>query len=111
AYWQRPIGTGPFTFTSFSPDDKVELSRNDTYWGEKAKVAKLEILNMPEVSARITALNNDEVDVLASIPPDQVAEVSDVDGITYGTGPSFNYYFIWFNQNNKPFDAVKVRQA
>ncbi|MEV0167430.1 peptide/nickel transport system substrate-binding protein [Nonomuraea fuscirosea] len=111
AYWQRPIGTGPFTFTSFSPDDKVELSRNDTYWGEKAKVAKLEILNMPEVSARITALNNDEVDVLASIPPDQVAEVSGVDGITYGTGPSFNYYFIWFNQNNKPFDDVKVRQA
>ncbi len=111
AYWQRPIGTGPFTFDAFSPDDKVELSRNDTYWGAKAKVAKLEILNMPEVSARITALNNDEVDVLASIPPDQVAEVSDVDGITYGTGPSFNYYFIWFNQNNKPFDDVKVRRA
>jgi peptide/nickel transport system substrate-binding protein len=111
AYWQKPIGTGPFTFDSFSPDDKVELSRNDTYWGTKAKVAKLEILNMPEISARITALNNDEVDVLASIPPDQVAEVSGVDGITYGTGPSFNYYFIWFNQNNEPFDNVKVRQA
>ncbi|KAB8183573.1 ABC transporter substrate-binding protein [Nonomuraea phyllanthi] len=111
AYWQKPIGTGPFTFDSFSPDDKVVLSRNDTYWGAKAKVAKLEILNMPEISARITALNNDEVDVLASIPPDQVAEVSGVDGIKYGTGPSYNYYFIWFNQNNKPFDNVKVRQA
>lgn len=111
AYWQKPIGTGPFTFDSFSPDDKVVLSRNDTYWGAKAKVAKLEILNMPEISARITALNNDEVDVLASIPPDQVPEVSGVDGIKYGTGPSYNYYFIWFNQNNKPFDNVKVRQA
>ncbi|WP_431932953.1 ABC transporter substrate-binding protein [Nonomuraea jabiensis] len=111
AYWQKPIGTGPFTFDLFSPDDKVVLSRNDKYWGTKAKVAKLEVLNMPEVSARITALNNDEVDVLASIPPDQVAEVSGVDGIKYGVGPSFNYYFIWFNQNNKPFDNVKVRQA
>ncbi|MEV6040765.1 ABC transporter substrate-binding protein [Nonomuraea sp. NPDC052116] len=111
AYWQKPIGTGPFKFDSFSPDDRVVLSRNDKYWGTKAKVAKLEVLNMPEISARITALNNDEVDVLASIPPDQVAEVSGVDGIKYGVGPSFNYYFIWFNQNNKPFDNVKVRQA
>jgi peptide/nickel transport system substrate-binding protein len=111
AYWQKPIGTGPFTFDSFSPDDKAVLSRNDKYWGTKAKVAKLEILNMPEVEARITALNNGEVDVLASIPPDQVPEVSSADGITYGTGASFNYYFVWFNQNNKPFDNVKVRQA
>ncbi|GAA3119488.1 MULTISPECIES: ABC transporter substrate-binding protein [Nonomuraea] len=111
AYWQKPIGTGPFVFDSFSPDDKVVLTRNDKYWGAKAKVNRLEILNMPEVSARITALNNDEVDVLAAIPPDQVPEVQDVPGIAYGNGPSYNYYFLWFNQNNKPFDNVKVRQA
>jgi peptide/nickel transport system substrate-binding protein len=111
AYWQKPIGTGPFKFDSFSPDDKVVFSRNDSYWGPKAKVATLQILDMPEIASRITALNNDEVDVLASIPPDQVSEVSDVDGVKYGTGPSYNYYFIWFNQNNKPFDNVKVRQA
>jgi peptide/nickel transport system substrate-binding protein len=111
AYWQKPIGTGPFKFDSFSPDDKVVLSRNDSYWGPKAKVATVQILDMPEIASRVTALNNDEVDVLAAIPPDQVAEVSDVDGIKYGTGPSYSYFFVWFNQNNKPFDNVKVRQA
>ncbi|GAB3805161.1 ABC transporter substrate-binding protein [Micromonospora zhanjiangensis] len=111
AYWQKPIGTGPFTFESFDPDDKVVLRRNDGYWGPKAKVGTLQILDMPEVASRITALNNDEVDVLASIPPDQVGEVSGQDGISYGTGPSYNYYFIWFNQGTKPLDNVKVRQA
>ena len=111
AYWQKPVGTGPFAIESFSPDDKVVLTRNDTYWGDKAKVARLEILDMPEVAARVTALANNEVDVLASIPPDQVAEVSGVDGVKYGTGDSYNYYFIWFNQNRKPFDDLKVRQA
>jgi peptide/nickel transport system substrate-binding protein len=35
AYWERPIGTGPFVFESFTPDDKVVMRRNDTYWGEK----------------------------------------------------------------------------
>ena len=111
AYWQKPVGTGPFTIESFSPDDKVVLARNENYWGEKAKVARLEILDMPEVAARVTALSNNEVDVLAAIPPDQVAEVSGVDGVKYGTGDSYNYYFIWFNQNRKPFDDVRVRRA
>jgi peptide/nickel transport system substrate-binding protein len=111
AYWRKPVGTGPFTVESFSPDDKVVLVRNENYWGPKAKLARVEILDMPEISARITALKNNEVDVLTSIPPDQVAEVSEADGIKYGTGPSYNYYFIWFNHNNKPLDNVKVRQA
>jgi peptide/nickel transport system substrate-binding protein len=111
AYWQKPIGTGPFTIDSFSPDDKVVLTRNEGYWGDKAKVARLEILDMPEVAARVTALSNNEVDVLASIPPDQVTEVSDVDGVKYGTGDSYNYYFAWFNQNRKPFNDIRVRQA
>ena len=111
AYWQKPVGTGPFTIDSFSPDDKVVLTRNEGYWGDKAKVARLEILDMPEVAARVTALSNNEVDVLASIPPDQVTEVSDVDGVKYGTGDSYSYYFVWFNQNRKPFDDIRVRQA
>ncbi|MEV0715377.1 ABC transporter substrate-binding protein [Asanoa sp. NPDC050611] len=111
AYWQKPVGTGPFAIESFSPDDKVVLTRNENYWGEKAKVARLEILDMPEVAARVTALTNNEVDVLSAIPPDQVGEVSGLDGVKYGTGDSYNYYFIWFNQNRKPFDDIRVRKA
>ena len=29
------IGTGPFRFVSFKPGDRVELERNDSYWGPK----------------------------------------------------------------------------
>lgn len=111
AYWQRPVGTGPFVVESFTPDDKVVLVRNDNYWGEKAKLSRLEVVNLPEVSARITALQTGEVQVLTTIPPDQVPSVSDSADITYSTGEGFTYYFNWFNQNRKPFEQVEVRQA
>jgi len=111
AYWQKPIGTGPFLVESFTPDDKVVLVRNEEYWGEKAKLDRLEVVNLPEVSARITALQTGEVQVLTTIPPDQVAGVSDSPDITYTTGPGFTYYFNWFNQKRKPFEDVRVRQA
>lgn len=111
AYWQKPIGTGPFAVESFTPDDKVVLVRNDEYWGEKAKLDRLEVVNLPEVSARITALQTGEVHVLTTIPPDQVSGVSGSEGITYTNGDGFTYYFNWFNEKRKPFDRPEVRQA
>jgi peptide/nickel transport system substrate-binding protein len=111
AYWARPIGTGPFVFESFTPDDEVVLRRNDAYWGEKATLDRVEIVSIPETAARITALRTGEVDVLQSIPPDQVSEVDGQPEITYGSGPSFTYYFTWFNSSRPPFDDVRVRQA
>lgn len=111
AYWEKPIGTGPFVFESFTPDDQVVLARNDAYWGEKATLDRVEIVSIPETAARITALRTGEVDVLQSIPPDQVSEVDGQPDITYGSGPSFQYYFTWFNSSRPPFDDVRVRQA
>ena len=111
SYWTLPIGTGPFTFESFTPDDRVVLVRNDSYRGEKAALDRVEIVNIPETAARITALRTGEVDVLQSIPPDQVSEVSGQPDITYESGPSFTYYFNWFNSSRPPFTDVRVRQA
>ncbi|MHA6627453.1 ABC transporter substrate-binding protein [Pseudonocardia sichuanensis] len=111
AYWELPVGTGPFVFESFTPDDRVVLRRNDAHWGEKATLDRVEIVSIPETAARITALRTGEVDVLQSIPPDQVSEVDGQPDITYGSGPSFTYYFTWFNSSRPPFDDVRVRQA
>lgn len=112
AYWELPVGTGPFVFESFTPDDRVVLRRNDAYRGpEKATLDRVEIVSIPETAARITALRTGEVDVLQSIPPDQVSEVEGQPDIDYGSGPSFQYYFTWFNASRPPFDDVRVRQA
>lgn len=111
AYWRAPIGTGPFKVDEYVADDHVTFSRNDEYWGERPKLDRLEMLAMPEVAARITALQTGEVDVVSSIPPDQVAGVQGEDGIEFVQNDGYTYYFIWFNQNEKPFDDPRVRQA
>jgi peptide/nickel transport system substrate-binding protein len=110
-FFNKPIGTGPFTVTSFQPDEKLELAANPTYWGGEPKLSKLEFVNIPEVAGRITALENGEVDVLTQIPPDQAGSVKGSDAISYSTTPSWTYYFDWFNSNRKPFNDKRVRQA
>jgi peptide/nickel transport system substrate-binding protein len=110
-FFNKPIGTGPFTVSSFKPDEKLELAANPTYWDGAPKLNKLEFVNIPEVAGRITGLENGEVDVLTQIPPDQVGSVKGSDQIKYETTPSWTYYFDWFNSNRKPFNDKRVRQA
>src|SRR3984885_10111235 len=38
---QHPIGSGPFRFISAETDREVIVERNDNYWGEKAKLARV----------------------------------------------------------------------
>src|SRR5690625_1135086 len=69
------------------------------------------MVNMPEIAARITALETGEVDVVSSIPPDQMSGIEGQDGIELLQDAGYIYYFIWFNNNEEPFDDVRVRQA
>ncbi len=71
----RPVGTGPFKFVSWTKDDQIVLERNNDYWGEKAKVAKIVLKSIPEPSARLMALQSGTVDIADDLDPDSIALV------------------------------------
>ena len=59
----HPTGTGPFKFSKYDKtNNTVELVRNDAYWGEKAKVAKLIFQIIPDETARKQALQAGTID-------------------------------------------------
>ncbi|SCB30642.1 ABC transporter substrate-binding protein [Rhizobium hainanense] len=62
------IGTGPFKFVSWTPDDNVVLARNDAYWGEKAAWDKVTFKVFKNSSARVAAMLSGDVDMIESIP-------------------------------------------
>lgn len=111
SYWLSPIGTGPFVVDEYVADDHVNLLKNENYWSEEALLDELTITNVPEVATKITALQTGEIDVITSIPPDQIGEVQGVEGIEYISADSYQYYFIWFNHKREPFSDPLVRQA
>ncbi|KLK91305.1 ABC transporter substrate-binding protein [Microvirga vignae] len=62
------IGTGPFKFASWTPDDNVVLERFDGYWGEKAPWDKVTFRVFKNSSARVAAMLSGDVDMIESIP-------------------------------------------
>lgn len=106
-----PVGAGPYRVVTYKPGHLLVVERFDDYWGEKAPLDKITFTVIPEISSRITALANREVDFIVSIPPDQVGPLAnrkDVKllGIVW---PMFHVYAI--NMTHPITGDQKLRQA
>lgn len=110
-FFNAPYGTGPFKVSSFTAGQSVELVRNENYRGDQPKLAGISYRYIPEVSGRVTALTNNEIDVTWGLPPDQLTGLRGNDDLTVESFPTYANYYIWFNSSRKPFTDARVRQA
>ena len=107
-----PVGTGPYKFVEWVKDDHVTLEANPDYWGGKPAFNKVIFKPIPETSARISALKNNEVDIAANIPPELVESIESNPGTTTVEVASDYLYFIGINTETvDAFKDVRVRQA
>ena len=59
--FKHPCGTGPFKFKEWVKDDHITLVANDNYWRKRPKLDKLIFKVIPDPSARLLALEVNEV--------------------------------------------------
>ncbi|MSQ71792.1 MAG: ABC transporter substrate-binding protein [Betaproteobacteria bacterium] len=73
------IGTGPFRFVRFARGDRVELARNERWWGagdnKTAAWDKVTFRIMPTDPTRLAALLAGDVDMVEQIPTADLARV------------------------------------
>ena len=58
-----PIGTGPYRLQSLTPTEIV-LVRNDTYWGGRPSLDKIEFKVIPDAGQRVAALKAGDLDLI-----------------------------------------------
>ncbi|QDO89505.1 hypothetical protein FNH13_15155 [Ornithinimicrobium ciconiae] len=104
-----PVGTGPFTFDSWSPNEAVNLSANEDYWDGAPGVGTLIFRPIPEVSSRMAALQSGDVQIAAEIPPDLTGELGG--GTEAVSVPGTRVFFLAMNVTKAPFDQKDVRVA
>ncbi|MFT8246112.1 ABC transporter substrate-binding protein [Roseomonas sp. BN140053] len=69
------IGTGPFRFAAFVPGERVELRRNDAYWGPKPEWQAVLNRTIRTPGARTAALLSGDVDVINGVPTADLARL------------------------------------
>jgi ABC-type transport system substrate-binding protein len=65
-YGYNPIGTGPFTFESFVPDQEVVIQRFDEYFGGPATLERIHLRFISDQETGAIAFQNGEVDIMGS---------------------------------------------
>ena len=108
---QNPVGTGPFVFESWTPNDNITLTKNADYWDGTPKLDKVIFKVIPDNTARLIALQSGEIDIMDSLNTSDYETALNDSGLQVIERPAINCGFYWFNTNRAPFDNVKVRQA
>jgi peptide/nickel transport system substrate-binding protein len=107
---QHPIGTGPFTFESFEPGNRLVLSRYEDYWGEPAQLERLIFRPIADGPARAQALQAGEIQAYDGVDPADVERLRG-EGYAILERPAFNVGYLGFNTAKPPLDNLKIRQA
>ncbi|MDQ1081292.1 ABC transporter substrate-binding protein [Pseudoroseomonas cervicalis] len=69
------IGTGPFRHVSFRSGDRLELERNDSYWGDKPHWRQVHYRILPNDASRTAALLAGDVDFIDQVPTSDLASL------------------------------------
>jgi peptide/nickel transport system substrate-binding protein len=104
-----PVGTGPFTFVSHTPNEEVVLEANADYWDGAPEIDTLIFRPIPETASRIAELGSGAVHIAAEIPPDLADTLGD--GVEARPVDGTRVFYLAMNVTEAPFDDVDVRRA
>lgn len=111
SYWkEHPTGTGPYKLTKWTTGQQVELTRNDDYWGDKSKIARVVFRTISDNNARRQALESGTIDGYDLVAPEDIKALQDK-GFNLPTRPAFNVGYVGFNLSKPPLNNLKIRQA
>lgn len=112
AFFNAPIGTGPFRFVQWTRGETIELAANPSYWSSGTpKVQSATFRFIPEVSTRAAGLRSGEIDIIDRIPADMVATLQGSPGVQVLSRPAIETQQWIFQLANPPVDNVYVRKA
>jgi peptide/nickel transport system substrate-binding protein len=79
---EEMIGSGPFALSAYEQGVSVELETNAEYWQEPAHVDGVIFQTIENPDARVTALQNGDVDAITEFPATTVAALQNAENIT-----------------------------
>lgn len=111
-YFKNPVGTGPFVFQEWIPDDKITLTKNEDYFGKVANVNKVIFRTIPDNGARFLELQAGSIDLMTGLNPQDIDTAENDENLKIIRRPSMNISYMAMNTSKDgPMAKKKVRQA
>lgn len=115
-YWENRVGTGPFSWVEYVPDQSITVEGYDGYFLGAPLLDRIVYQIYADVPTILNALENEEVDMMSyeggGIPSSEVPRFLEMEHLV--TLPELNAglpTYIQWDLTKAPFDNVAFRQA
>ncbi|MEO8545877.1 MAG: ABC transporter substrate-binding protein [Burkholderiaceae bacterium] len=109
----KPVGTGPFMFVSYEPNQQFVLKANPDYYEEKQPYLATVVFKFFKDQASLaSALRSKAIDMTWFKDPKVSAQiVKTTRDLVSAPGKTSRTFPVWMNVKTKPFSDVRVRRA
>lgn len=116
----NPVGSGPFVFRSYTPNDRIILDANEDYaWAPEnaehegaPRIDSLTFQIIPDATVRLGSLRSGALQGVGNVPETEASAIENDSSLTFfAQAQSGSPYQLNFNTENAPFDDPAVRAA
>ncbi|CAM4227772.1 nickel ABC transporter substrate-binding protein [Saccharibacillus endophyticus] len=107
----KPVGTGPFSLTSFTPGSKLEVSRYDGYWDGASPLDTVTFSFNEDANARSLALKSGQVDIVYRPEVESLESLKAIDGMVVESASTFRVHQLTMNMERESIKDLNVRKA
>ena len=107
---RHPVGTGPFRFVEWVPNESIILDANPDYWDGKPQIDRLIFKVVPDSSTRLIQLQTGQIQAMDGIDPNSLPIIKGDKNLTLLTAPGLNVCYLAFNCQKPPFTDIGLRR-
>lgn len=104
-------GSGPFKIRDWRANEIVVLERNENYYDDPAKLARVMYRHVKESATQRLMLETGDVDVARNLEPGDYEAVLSNKDLQSVSAPKGTVYYISLNQKNENLAKPEVREA
>lgn len=112
AFYDHPVGTGPFIVKSFARGSHITFVRNPHYW-EKGKpyLNSVRFNFVTNSDSRILALRSGAAQIMDGVPFSAIASLRKDPSVNVQAAKVPLFLGLWLNHQDKPLQNLDVRKA
>ncbi|MCT2276869.1 ABC transporter substrate-binding protein [Micromonospora chalcea] len=110
AFNRKPVGTGPYRFTSWTPGDRLVLAANETYWDGKPANSGVVVAFVADDNVRAQRMRAGEFDA-AELAPKLASGFENRNGYRVHKVPTADYRGVMLPMGNPVTGDLAIRKA
>ena len=107
----HPVGTGPFSFVEWLPDERIVLKKNPDYFLTAPALDKVIFRPIPKPEVMAAEIESGGIDIAQNLLPQDIKRLKAAGELSVMTIPGLGNSYLGFSHNKAPFSDVRFRKA